>query len=195
MTQMGIVLIVEDDPDLGNFLRTAVQRRSDRSVRLANNGEKALRILADEAVDVLITDIQMPGMTGLEMVAEIRKTQPALPIIMMTAHATVDYAVGALRHQVDEFLTKPVAAAELVPKVKELAARGAAARQTARALADIDPASVEPAEGTRLERQMLIDLAAVMGEQTSLSQQLDRAAPRDRPRRNVGRAGHHPGAR
>lgn len=64
MTQMGIVLIVEDDPDLGNFLRTAVQRRSDRSVRLADNGEKALQILADEAVDVLITDIQNAGNDG-----------------------------------------------------------------------------------------------------------------------------------
>src|SRR6478609_4070697 len=169
MTDVGIVLIVEDDPDLGNFLCTALQRRSDRPVQLAADAQAALRILADEAVDLMITDIQMPGMSGLELVAEIRKSQPALPIVMMTAHASVDYAVGALRHQVDEFLTKPVAAAELVPKVKELAARGAAARQTARALADIDPASTEPAEVTRLERQMLLDLATVMGEQTSLS--------------------------
>ncbi len=54
----------------------------------------------------------------MELVAEIRKTQPALPIVMMTAHASVDYAVGALRHQVDEFRTKPITAAELVPKVR-----------------------------------------------------------------------------
>ena len=187
MTDVGIVLIVEDDPDLGNFLCTALQRRSDRPVQLAADAQAALRILADEAVDVMITDIQMPGMSGLELVAEIRKSQPALPIVMMTAHASVDYAVGALRHQVDEFLTKPVTAAELVPKVRELAARGAAARQTARALADVDPASTEPAEVTRLERQMLLDLATVMGEQTSLSQQLDRAAKvqRDLLPRNV----------
>ena len=176
MTDVGIVLIAEDDPDLGNFLRTALQRRSDRPVRLAVNGRQALQILTDEAVDVLVTDIQMPGMSGMELVAEIRKTQPALPIVMMTAHASVDYAVGALRHQVDEFLTNPVTAAELVPKVRELAERGAAARQTARALADIDPTVTESAEVIRLERQMLLDLAAVMGEQTSLSQQLDRAA-------------------
>jgi sigma-B regulation protein RsbU (phosphoserine phosphatase) len=176
MADEGIVLLVEDDPDLGNFLRTALQRRSDRPVRLAVNGPEALQILADEAVDVLVTDIQMPGMSGLDLVGEIRKTQPALPIVMMTAHASFDYAVGALRHQVDEFLEKPISAAELVPKVRQLAERGSAARRTARVLADIDPAIAEAAEVTRLERQMLRDLATVMGEQTSLSQQLERAA-------------------
>jgi serine phosphatase RsbU (regulator of sigma subunit) len=172
----GIVLVAEDDPDLGGFLQAALQRKSSRVVRLVVNGREALEVLAHELVDVLVTDIQMPGMTGLELVHEIRKTQPALPIIMMTAHASLDYAVEALRHQVDEFLVKPVAAAELVPKVKELAERGAAARQTARALADIDTSSSDQAEVNRQERQMLVDLATVMGQQTSLSQQLERAA-------------------
>src|SRR5512141_2961315 len=121
MTESGIVLVVEDDADLGAFLREALRRRIDRPVVLAADGREALRILGETAVDVLVTDIQMPGMTGLELVEQVRVTQPALPIIMMTAHASVDYAVSALRHQVDEFLVKPVAAAELVPKVKELA--------------------------------------------------------------------------
>ncbi|MGS0687373.1 PP2C family protein-serine/threonine phosphatase [Nakamurella sp. GG22] len=176
MTEPGIVLVVEDDSDLGAFLREALRRRLDQPVLLASDGREALRILQEKPVDVLVTDIQMPGMTGLELVENIRRTQPALPIIMMTAHASVDYAVSALRHQVDEFLVKPVAAAELVPKVRALAERGAAARLGARALADIDPATVDANDVTRLERQMLMDLAAVMGQQISLSQQLDRAA-------------------
>ena len=176
MIDPGIVLVVEDDPDLGGFLKAALQRRVGRHVRLACNGREALQVLAAEVVDVLVTDIEMPGMSGLELVQEVRKTQPALPIVMMTAHASVDYAVGALRHQVDEFLTKPVATAELIPKVRELADRGAAARDTARALGDIHTTGSNSAEVTRLERQMLLDLATVMGQQTSLSQQLERAA-------------------
>jgi DNA-binding response OmpR family regulator len=172
----GVVVVAEDDPDLGAFLQAALQRRSGLTVRLVENGRDALSVMSEELVDVLVTDIQMPGMTGMELVREVRNTQPALPIIMMTAHASLDYAVEALRHQVDEFLVKPIAAAELVPKVKALALRGAAARQTARALGAIDPAAHDPADVTRLERQMLLDLATVMGQQTSLSQQLERAA-------------------
>ena len=172
----GIVLVVEDDPDLGGFLRAALERKVDRKVRLAENALLAMKILSEESVDVLLTDIQMPGMTGLEMVSKVRQSFPALPIIMMTAHASVDYAISALRHQVDEFLVKPVSAAQLVPKVKDLAARGAAARQTARALANADPAATAEAEMVRLEREMLQDLANTMGLQTSLSQQLEQAA-------------------
>lgn len=176
MNTQGIVLIVEDDPDLGFFLKTALQRRMDRQVRLTVNGPEALQVLAEQVVDVLITDIQMPGMTGLQLVQEVRGTQPALPIVMMTAHASVDNAVAALRNQVDEFLVKPVVAAELIQKVTELADRGAAARDTARALGGIDASGSDQAEVTRLERQMLLDLATVLGQQTSLSQQLERAA-------------------
>lgn len=188
IAERGLVLIAEDDPDLGGFLRAALNRRSTRPVRLTASGREALAVLAEHPVDVLITDIQMPGMSGLELVEEVRKTQPALPIVMMTAHASVDYAVSALRHQVDEFLVKPVSAAELVPKVRELAERGTAARQMARAIGDVDPSAVTSAEVTRLERQMLMELATVMGRQSSLSEQLERAAqvqrdllPRDAP--------------
>ena len=176
MTTQGIVLIVEDDPDLGFYLKTALQRRIDRQVQLSSTGPEALQLLTTEVVDVLITDIQMPGMTGLQLVQEVRKTQPALPIVIMTAHASVDNAVAALRNQVDEFLVKPVVAAELVQKVTELAHCGAAARDAARALGDIDATGSDQAEVTRLERQILLDLATVLGQQTSLSQQLERAA-------------------
>ncbi|MET3805327.1 serine phosphatase RsbU (regulator of sigma subunit)/anti-sigma regulatory factor (Ser/Thr protein kinase) [Nakamurella sp. UYEF19] len=172
----GIVLVVEDDADLGGFMRAALERKVDRPVRLAENALLALQILSVEAVDVVITDIQMPGMTGLEMVSRIRQSHPALPIVMMTAHASVDYAIAALRHQVDEFLVKPISAATLVPKVKELAARGAAARQTARALANVDPSTSAEAEVMRVEREMLQDLSDAMGQRESLSQQLERAA-------------------
>ncbi len=172
----GIVLVVEDDPDLGGFLRAALERKVDRKVQLAENALLAMKILSEESVDVLVTDIQMPGMTGLEMVSKVRQSFPALPIIMMTAHASVEYAISALRHQVDEFLVKPVSAAELVPKVKDLAARGAAARQTARALLNVDPAATAEAEMVRLEREMLQDLAGTMGLENSLSQQLEQAA-------------------
>lgn len=172
----GMVLIVEDDADLGGFLEAALRRRVGRRVLLAQNAEQAIGLMADRDIDVLVTDIQMPGMSGLELVQQVRRTHPALPIVMMTAHASVDYAVGALRHQVDEFLIKPVSAAELVPKVRDLAERGAATRLAARALAAVDPEVTAPAEASRAERKMLQGLASLTSEQESLSQQLRRAA-------------------
>jgi LmbE family N-acetylglucosaminyl deacetylase/CheY-like chemotaxis protein len=82
--------------------------------------------------DVVVTDIEMPGMTGLALMQQIRAVQPDLPIVVMTAHISVDYAVAALRAQADEFLTKPVGAVELVTVVTRLAADGRANREAAR---------------------------------------------------------------
>jgi LmbE family N-acetylglucosaminyl deacetylase len=73
-----------------------------------------------------VSDIELPGTTGLELIDTIRAVQPGTPIIMMTAHASLDYAVRALRSQADEFLTKPIAAAVLVGHVTRL---GAASRE------------------------------------------------------------------
>lgn len=130
-TARSIVVLAEDDNDLGRFMKLALEKRAGVTVRLVANGELALAALVDGPVDVLITDIQMPGMNGMQLVEQVRSSFPALSIVMMTAHATVDYAVAALRNQVDEFLIKPVAAAELVSKVSELAQRSIARRLTA----------------------------------------------------------------
>lgn len=166
----GLVVVVEDDPDMGEFLRIVIEQRAGLPVRLFTNPADVLRALPDLTVDALITDIQMPGMSGLELVDEIRRVNPMLPIAVMTAFASVDYAVQALRRQADEFLVKPIQSAELVTKVRELAERGAAARGRARSTS-------APSQGaTRSERQMVLDLATLAGRQAALDEQLARAA-------------------
>jgi len=82
--------------------------------------------------DVVVTDIEMPGITGLELMGALRADNPDLPILVMTAHISVEYAVGALRAQADEFLTKPISAPDLVNAVHRLAADGRANREAAR---------------------------------------------------------------
>ena len=106
------VLVAEDDRDLAEFARTVLSRRPGVEVTVAVDGREALAAVERDGVDLLFTDIEMPGLTGLELVERARQRDPDMPIVMMTAHASVDYAITALRQQVDEFLVKPVSAAQ-----------------------------------------------------------------------------------
>lgn len=106
------VLVAEDDRDLAEFARTVLSRRPGVTVVVATDGREALAVVDRGGVDVLFTDIEMPGLTGLDLVEQARRRDPGLPVVMMTAHASVDYAITALRSQVDEFLVKPVSAAQ-----------------------------------------------------------------------------------
>ena len=126
------VVIVEDDPDVAEYTRTVLEKRGGFEVRAIADPSQAQALVVEFEPDVVVTDIEMPGMTGLALMQQIRAVQPDLPIIVMTAHISVDYAVAALRAQADEFLTKPVGAVELVNVVSWLAADGRANREAAR---------------------------------------------------------------
>lgn len=104
------VLLVEDDADLAEYAGVVLRRHDGIKVEVASDGLVALDRFRSAGADILITDIELPGMTGLELAAKIREIDPSMPVAMMTAHASVDYAVSALRHQIDEFLVKPISA-------------------------------------------------------------------------------------
>lgn len=114
------VLVVEDDPDLAEYAGTVLRRHPDVTVEVALSGAMALERFHTRGADVLITDIELPGMTGMELASAIRRVDPDMPVAMMTAHASVDYAVSALRNQIDEFLVKPVSAAEFRTTLRRL---------------------------------------------------------------------------
>lgn len=126
-----VVLVVEDDPDAAVYMRTILQR-GGMVPHVTSSPREALEVLASTTVDLVLTDIELPGMTGLEMIARIKERCAAVPIVVMTAHATVSYAVEALRAQADEFLFKPIRKAQLIEVVERLVskARAAAAPST-----------------------------------------------------------------
>jgi LmbE family N-acetylglucosaminyl deacetylase/CheY-like chemotaxis protein len=126
------VVIVEDDSDVAEYTRTVLQKRGGFEVRVTGDPFEAKDLVIAFDPDVVVTDIEMPGMTGLTLMEQVRAVQPDLPIVVMTAHISVDYAVAALRAQADEFLTKPVGAVELVAVVTRLAADGRANREASR---------------------------------------------------------------
>lgn len=131
MTDAYRVVVVEDDHDVAEYTRTVLERRGECIVRTTGDPFAARALVAEFKPDVVVTDIEMPGMTGLQLMEQIRADQPDLPIVVMTAHVSIDYAVAALRAQADEFLTKPVGAVELVKVVHRLAADGRASRELA----------------------------------------------------------------
>ncbi|WP_144876978.1 response regulator [Microbacterium sp. 1.5R] len=127
------VLVVDDDPDVALLVKTVLQRRAGCIVMTAGDGLTAVERIAEFEPDVVVTDIEMPGLDGLELVAELRRRDPVVPVVVMTAHVSVEYAVSALRAQADEFLTKPLDNVRLVDAVVRLAAEGRARRTASRA--------------------------------------------------------------
>jgi LmbE family N-acetylglucosaminyl deacetylase len=126
------VLVVDDDPDVAMYTSTVLERRGGFEVKSITEPELARSAVDVFRPDVVVTDIEMPGMTGMQLMGLLRADQPDLPIIVMTAHVSVEYAVSALRSQADEFLVKPIASTDLIDIVRRLAVQGRANREAAR---------------------------------------------------------------
>lgn len=110
------VLLVDDDPDL---LRLLTLRLSSAgySVTTATNGQEALAQLAVARPRVVITDLRMDGMDGMSLFDAIKRQQPTLPTIILTAHGTIPDAIAAINRGVFSFLTKPFDGKELLAQV------------------------------------------------------------------------------
>ena len=114
------VVVVEDDPDVAFYTKTVLEKRGCL-VSVIADPLTALSAIDRFDPDVVITDIEMPGITGLDLIDQVHAKHPGLPVVVMTAHVSVDYAIAALRGQADEFLTKPVPSSQLMAVVSRLA--------------------------------------------------------------------------
>jgi sigma-B regulation protein RsbU (phosphoserine phosphatase) len=114
------VLVIDDDPDVALYTRTVLERRGGCTVVAIVDPSLARATVAEFDPEIVVTDIEMPGISGLDLITILREESPGLPIVMMTAHLSVDYALRAMRDQADEFLTKPIVSKELVAIVQRL---------------------------------------------------------------------------
>ncbi len=117
-TRAGRILVADDERSLRELL-AIVLRREGYDVMLAENGKMALAALSRGAVDLLISDIKMPDMSGVEVLRSAKQIDPALPAIMMTAFASTETAVEAMRLGACDYLVKPFDVDELKLKVRE----------------------------------------------------------------------------
>jgi two-component system response regulator PilR (NtrC family) len=103
---MPTILTVDDEPHILDVLEIALQEDGMETIR-ANSGTEALEILRRQDVDVVISDIRMPGLSGVELLSRAREFNSDTAFIMVTAFATTDTAIEALQHGACEYLTKP----------------------------------------------------------------------------------------
>ena len=101
------VLVVDDDPRARAVLRDLLET-SGYEVELAEGGDEALQIVADRAPDVVLSDLRMPHMDGLELLAKLRERDPGLPVVVQTGVGGVQSAVAAIRAGAEDYLVKPV---------------------------------------------------------------------------------------
>ncbi len=118
---MARLLVVDDDPHLREVLRYALAR-DGHEVREARDGAEALRMVAQEAPDLVVLDIVMPGMDGLEACRELRKTS-AVPIVFLSSRDEELDRVLGLEMGGDDYLAKPFSTRELCARVKAVLRR------------------------------------------------------------------------
>ncbi|HVZ92893.1 MAG TPA: sigma-54 dependent transcriptional regulator [Phycisphaerales bacterium] len=120
---MSTVLVVDDKELLRDSVGTTLQRAGFVVVS-AQDGNAALDAIARRRPDAVVTDLKMPGLSGLELIEHIRRIDEDLPIVLMTAFGTVDTAVQAMRLGAFDYLTKPFEGDELVVAVKRAIEHG-----------------------------------------------------------------------
>ncbi len=107
------ILVVDDDKAVRAALRVNL-RKAGHEVQLAQSVDEALRMISERPVDLVLTDVAMPGRTGLELLAELRRRWPTVRVVVMTGYGSVEDAVGAMKSGADDYIIKPVSRNELL---------------------------------------------------------------------------------
>lgn len=112
------ILIVEDS-EIGRRLLTEMLAGGPYALEAVGDAEAALAVLADRTCHLVITDVNLPGMSGLDLLEHLRLHHPRLPVILVTAHASIETAVQALRLGASNFLQKPFSMADIQEIVRK----------------------------------------------------------------------------
>ena len=134
------ILIVDDEPVARKSL-TDILRLEGYSVASSANGQAAVEHVRTNQIDLMIVDLRMPGMDGLEVVQVVNQLAPDVEIVLLTAHASTDTAIQALRLRIHDYLQKPAPPAQIVASVKK-----GLARRTARMDAKNSGVDIQDAE-------------------------------------------------
>ncbi len=117
------ILIIEDNPDLVENLSEFFEERND-VVDIAYNGLNGLSFALENSYDVIILDLMLPAMDGLEVCERLRKEGRTTPVLMLTARDTLNNKLEGFNHGADDYLVKPFDLPELGARIKALARRG-----------------------------------------------------------------------
>ena len=115
---MEKIIIVDDDEYMREGLEETLSGGAF-ALQSFKDGESALKYLSDGSASLLITDMRMPGMSGMELLEKVRKADPKLPVVMMTAFATIETAVEAMKKGAFDYIMKPADINQLLYKIED----------------------------------------------------------------------------
>lgn len=101
------IIVVDDEKNTRRLIEDILTGTKQYEVIQASNGEACLRKLHEDRPDLILLDLQMPGMDGIETLTRIKQQFPHMPVVIMTAHGTIDRAVSTMKQGAQDFLTKP----------------------------------------------------------------------------------------
>lgn len=119
LTTKQTILVVDDDPHILEVLEARLTS-ADFRVLTACEGPEAIEILRDQPVDLMISDVKMPRMGGMDLFQEARSLNPDLPVMFLTAYGTISDAVSAVKAGAVDYLTKPFSGRDLLQKITEI---------------------------------------------------------------------------
>ncbi len=117
MSRPATILVVEDDPGTSESLQRVLEDEG-LAVVAARTGEEGLALAAKERCDLVLTDLKLPGLSGLDLVKRLHAARARLPIILMTAHGTTEVAIEATRHGAFDYLLKPFEMPDMLDAVQ-----------------------------------------------------------------------------
>ena len=132
-----LVLLVEDDPDITVILSDRLKAMG-YDVIAASDGETALDATAQNSPGLLLLDIELPRMSGLDVLKRVHQISPEIPVIVMTAHGTIARAVEAMKEGAVDFITKPIEPANLRSVIAKALERKDLSSEVVRLLEDIN---------------------------------------------------------
>ena len=166
-------ILVVDDENVARQSLTDILKLEGYNVASAANGQAAIEYLRTHAIDLMIVDLRMPGMDGLDVIQVVNQASPDTEIVLLTAHGSTDSAIQALRLRIHDYLTKPAAPTQVVASVKRGLARRAVKLQAkggANESRDVD----ESAKEFSLKDGTLVDLSR---RQIRSGKKLERLTP------------------
>jgi DNA-binding NtrC family response regulator len=101
------ILVVDDELDMLMLLRMIIEDNSDYAVETTNNPSEGLKMLTEKDYHLVISDLKMPGMDGMELFDELQEIKPGVPVIIITAYGSLETADEAMKKGVADFITKP----------------------------------------------------------------------------------------